>query len=107
MSKFYDAFKLLCNMYDNDAINTNVNKLLNNATMPFNKYTELKNDYNTEGTAYSQILSTLSTYYNNLKNKRSNIPSLPGIATEFFAPSSSIATKLFIVLSIFGAIALF
>ncbi|ETB56402.1 hypothetical protein YYC_05830 [Plasmodium yoelii 17X] len=87
--------------------------MLNNATMFVNKYTELKNDYNTEGTAYSQILSTLSTDYDNLKNKCSNIPSLLEITSNIYAQrfevtsSSSITNKLIIILLIFAAIAFF
>ncbi|ETB60534.1 hypothetical protein YYC_02799 [Plasmodium yoelii 17X] len=78
-----------------------------------NKYTELNTGYNTEGTAYSQILSILLTDYDNLKNKRSNIPSIPEITPKIYAQisevtlsSSSIGNILFIVLSIFGAIAI-
>ncbi|CXI28619.1 BIR protein [Plasmodium berghei] len=131
MSKFYDAFKLLCNMYGNVATNTNGATLSNNATNFVNTYTEL-NNYNGEGTAYRQILSSLSTDYDNIKKKCSNIPSLPDIKTTQNATkspekvsatisvtnsvqtssqtsrvtsSSPIGNKLFTILSVFGAIA--
>ncbi|CXI37613.1 BIR protein [Plasmodium berghei] len=128
MSKFYDAFKLLCSMHGNIAKNQTGNKLSNNANDFVKKYTELNNIYNIEGTLHSQILSALSTDYDNIKKKCSNIQSLPDIkttqnsvkspeqngqssepisaqASEVTSSNSSIGNKLFTVLSIFGAIA--
>ncbi|SBW38313.1 BIR protein [Plasmodium berghei] len=125
LSKFYDASKLICSMYGNVAQNQTDDKLSNNATSFVNKYTELNNIYNNEGAPHSQILSALSTDYNNLKKERDNIPSLPekkttqdhvqsskdnseqisGQFSEDTSSSSSIGNKLFTVLSIFGAIA--
>ncbi|CXH21493.1 BIR protein [Plasmodium berghei] len=134
LSKFYDPFKLLCSMYGNAAMNINDATLSNTATSFVNTYTELNNNYNAKGTAYSQILSALSTDYNNLKTKCKDCSSLPAIKTtqnhvlssknnseqssgqssrQFSAKtyevtsSSSIGNKLFTVLSIFGAIAFF
>ncbi|SCL83918.1 BIR protein [Plasmodium berghei] len=134
LSKFYNASKLICSMYGNVATNTNDATMSNNATSFVNKYTELNNIYNNEGVPHSQILSALSTDYNNLKNKCKNCPSLPEISTPQITikdpkqttviryennfeqisaqtprvtSSSPIGNKLFTVLSIFGAIAFF
>ncbi|SCL86693.1 Plasmodium variant antigen protein Cir/Yir/Bir, putative [Plasmodium berghei] len=91
------------------------------------KYKNLnENSNNTEGSPYRKILSTLSTDYNNLKNKCSDSSSFPSIETtqisvkgseqtvqnsaqtsEVALLSSSIGNKLIPVLSIFGAIAFF
>ncbi|SBW38204.1 BIR protein [Plasmodium berghei] len=79
LSKFYDASKLICSMYGNVAMNKHEN-LPDNAFNFVNKYAEL-NNHNIEDTSYSKILSVLSTDYNNLKNKCSNIQSLPDIKT--------------------------
>ncbi|ETB61203.1 hypothetical protein YYC_01142 [Plasmodium yoelii 17X] len=117
MSKFYDAFKLLCNVYDNYTTNTDENTLLNSANAFVKKYTELNNNCNIEGTARSKIFYALSTNYDNFKNscnssgvKCKDFQSLPEI-TEFsalssgYTSSSSIGKRLFTVLSIFGTIA--
>ncbi|CDU16880.1 uncharacterized protein PY17X_0602800 [Plasmodium yoelii] len=112
MSKFYDAFKLLCIMYNADATNKDDNTLSDNATRFVQKYIELTN-YNIEDTPRSQILSTLLTDYNNLKIKCKSCTSLPDItnisalASVYTSSSSSIGKRLFAVLSIFGAIAFF
>ncbi|CXH98591.1 BIR protein [Plasmodium berghei] len=127
MSKFYDAFKLLCNMHDKVARNQTGDILLNNATSFVEKYTELNNRYN-NGAPHNKIFYVLSDDYNNLKNtckeaKDSNFPPLPEIKTqqitiknpeqnsaqtsEVTSSNSSIGNKLFTVLSIFGAIAFF
>ncbi|CDS44870.1 PIR protein [Plasmodium yoelii] len=119
MSNFYDAFKLICNMYGKVSKNEYDNTLSNNAIDFIIKYTELKNGSNIKDNLHNQILSALSTNYNNLKNKcdnakPSNFSSLPEITTnisaltsEYTSSSSSIGNKLFTVLSIFGAIAFF
>ncbi|CDU20356.1 PIR protein [Plasmodium yoelii] len=117
MSKFYDAFKLLCNMYYNYTANQNDTILLNSANDFVEKYTNLNNNCNIEGTARSKIFSALSTNYDNFKNhcnskgvKCKDFPSLPEI-TKFsalssgYTSSSSIGKRLFTVLSIFGTIA--
>ncbi|ETB56126.1 hypothetical protein YYC_05838 [Plasmodium yoelii 17X] len=110
--KFYDASKLLCNMYINVAKNQKGDILSNNANDFVKKYIELYNKYN-NGAPHNQILSALSTDYNNLKDKCTNCSSLPEIETSISAlrsgdtSSSSIGNKLFTVLSIFGAIAFF
>ncbi|SBW38216.1 Plasmodium variant antigen protein Cir/Yir/Bir, putative [Plasmodium berghei] len=130
MSKFYDAFKLLCNMYGNVAKNQIDDILLNNSNDFVKKYTELKDDNTIEDTVRSKIVSTLLTDYNNLKTKCKNCPSLREIKTtqdhvqiskdnsgEFseqasaqtsrVISSSPIGNKFFTVLSIFSAIAFF
>ncbi|EAA18287.1 putative yir3 protein [Plasmodium yoelii yoelii] len=97
ISKFYNAFKSLCNLYTQiDKDNHNCMNYLKDDN-EFNKnYEKLKNDSNiTKNESYRQLLSTLLNDYNNLKNK-CNGTSFP-----------SIASKLFIVLSIFGAIGIF
>ncbi|ETB59350.1 hypothetical protein YYC_02868 [Plasmodium yoelii 17X] len=118
LSKFYDAFKLICDMYGNVETNKHEN-LPNNANDFINKYTELNNNCNIKGAARSKIFSALSTNYDNFKNyctskgiECKDFSSLPEI-TEFsaltsgYTSSSSIGNKLFTVLSIFGAIAFF
>ncbi|SCL83820.1 BIR protein [Plasmodium berghei] len=129
ISKFYDAFKTLCEMYSAfDGSTSNCTKCSEKANKFVQKYKELNGDSsNTEGTSYNKMLSTLSTDYNNLKNKCSNIASFPEINTstniekspeqasvqnsaqtsEVTSLSSSIGNKLIPVLSIFGAIAFF
>ncbi|EAA21141.1 putative yir4 protein [Plasmodium yoelii yoelii] len=115
LSEFYDASKLICNMYGNAAQNQTGNILSNNVNDFASQYTELNNKYKDKGTPHSKILSALSTDYNNIKGKRKDYQTLPEI-TEFSAlaskygvtsSSSSIGNKLFTVLSIFGAIAFF
>ncbi|VTZ78742.1 uncharacterized protein PY17X_1000500 [Plasmodium yoelii] len=119
LSKFYDAFKLICSMYSNVETN-NHDKLPNNANDFIDKYKELNNNYNIKGTGRSKIFSALSTNYNNLKNyctskgiKYKDFPLIPDTEAEIYAltsedtSSSSIGNKLFTVLSIFGAIAFF
>ncbi|ETB60532.1 hypothetical protein YYC_02797 [Plasmodium yoelii 17X] len=97
ISKFYYAFKSLCNLYTQiDKDNHNCKNYLKDDNEFIKKYEELKKDSNiTKNDSYSQLLSTLLNDYNKLKDKCSDISS-----------SSSIANKLFIVLSIFGAIAI-
>ncbi|ETB61161.1 hypothetical protein YYC_02087 [Plasmodium yoelii 17X] len=117
LSKFYDTFKLLCSMYDTAGMNTDKNTLLNNANKFVIKYQELNRDSsNINDSSYRKILSALSTDYDHLKNKCKNVQPLPDIKANISAltstfgdasSSSSIGSKLFTVLSIFGAIAFF
>ncbi|ETB56394.1 hypothetical protein YYC_05823 [Plasmodium yoelii 17X] len=114
LSKFYDAFKLLCSMYGDIVTSKNSETLSDNANKFVKKYQELKRDSNhTDASSYNQILSILSTDYDKLKTKCNSI-TLPDITTNISAltsedtsSSSSIGNKLFTVLSIFGAIAFF
>ncbi|EAA16983.1 putative yir2 protein [Plasmodium yoelii yoelii] len=115
LSKIYDAFKLLCNIHNNIEMSKDSNILLNSANEFVSKYQELSgNSNNNNGSSYKQILTALSTDYNNLKNKRSSTTPLPDISADMSeyisrvrSSSSSTGKKLFTVLSIFGAIAFF
>ncbi|ETB59352.1 hypothetical protein YYC_02870 [Plasmodium yoelii 17X] len=124
ISNFYVAFKSLCNMYTElDASNPTCKDYLEKAQEFVKKYNELnENSNNIDGSSYRQILSTLSTDYNNFKKyctkngvDCNDIPSLSPIKTkendlkgsehisEVTSSSSSIASKLIPVLSIFVA----
>ncbi|EAA19968.1 putative yir3 protein [Plasmodium yoelii yoelii] len=115
VSKLYNAFKLLCEIYTEFNGNmSNCTKCSEKANKFVNQYEELNDPNNIKDIAYCQALSTLSNDYNNLKNKCKSFRSLPEITTKCSAQmsvvtssSSSIANKLFIVLSIFGAIGIF
>ncbi|CDU17122.1 hypothetical protein YYC_04110 [Plasmodium yoelii 17X] len=113
LSKFYDASKLICNMYGNAAKNQTGETLSNDATSFVQKYKDLNNKYNNEGPLSLQILPALLTDYNNLNKQCSDIPSFSEIAPKISALASedtsisSIGNRLFTVLSIFGAIAFF
>ncbi|ETB61207.1 hypothetical protein YYC_01146 [Plasmodium yoelii 17X] len=120
LSKFYDAFKLICSVYGNVAQNQISDTLSNDATSFVDKYIELNNNHNIEDIARSKILPVLLTDYDNLKNsctkKGANCKDLlflPDITTKMSAlssrdtSSSSIGKRLFTVLSIFGVIAFF
>ncbi|SCL94580.1 Plasmodium variant antigen protein Cir/Yir/Bir, putative [Plasmodium chabaudi adami] len=120
ISRFYNALKLLCNMYNE--INGDVPNCANNhgnANKIINEYQNLlnDNDIGTDGSSYRQMLSTLSTDYDNFKKYCDekctgckSIPSLPttkttqlsGHISEDTSSSSSIASKLIPALSIFA-----
>ncbi|SCL86723.1 Plasmodium variant antigen protein Cir/Yir/Bir, putative, partial [Plasmodium chabaudi chabaudi] len=73
ISTFYDAFKSLCNMYnDFSEDDPDCRQCLDDAKKFAKKYEILFNDNNndtdTEGSLYSQILSILSTDYYNFIN---------------------------------------
>ncbi|VTZ81095.1 PIR protein [Plasmodium yoelii] len=125
ISELYDAFKLLCEMYTEFNENTsNCTKCSGKADQFVKKYEKLKNDSSiAKNSSYSKVLCTLSTDYDNLKNKCKNFPLFPEINTtqnsvkcsenilkqisEDASSSSSITNKLLLVLSIFGAIGIF
>ncbi|ETB59340.1 hypothetical protein YYC_02858 [Plasmodium yoelii 17X] len=117
ISELYDAFKLLCKMYTGfDESTSNCTNCLQYAKEFFEKYEKLNKESNIiNNGSFNQILSTLSTDYNKLKDKCSDSSSFPLIELKQISAlksgetssSSSIANKLFIVLSIFGAIAIF
>ncbi|CDS44306.1 YIR protein, partial [Plasmodium yoelii] len=137
ISKFYDAFSTLCNMYvEINEDNPNCEHYLNKANEFVGKYKKLMEDSNiTKNSSCRQILVNLSNDYDNFKKKCndikcSNSSSFPTIEktanfvetieqysgqtgqiythiSEDASSSSSITSKLFIVLSIFGAIAFF
>ncbi|VTZ73976.1 PIR protein [Plasmodium yoelii] len=124
ISNFYEAFKLLCEMYaEFDDKTPYCTKSSENANKFVKKYNELNKDHSITGNiSYNQLLSTLSKDYDNFMNKYNNTQCsksspLPTIeTTENFAQqilqssedtssSSSATNKLFTVLSIFGVIA--
>ncbi|SBW38288.1 BIR protein, partial [Plasmodium berghei] len=125
--KFYDAFKLLCEMYSAfDGSTSNCTNCSGKANQFVEEYKNLKeNSSVTKNSSYSKVLSILSTDYNSLKNKCNDTLSFPSIETtqnttkiteqtvqnsaqtSEVTSSSSIGDKLIPVLSIFGAIAFF
>ncbi|VTZ75100.1 PIR protein [Plasmodium yoelii] len=71
ISKFYDAFKSLCEMYTEfDEDNPKCEKYLEGDNEFVKKYDQLKKDSDiNKDDSYSQIFSILSNDYDNLKNK--------------------------------------
>ncbi|SCM01019.1 Plasmodium variant antigen protein Cir/Yir/Bir, putative [Plasmodium chabaudi adami] len=118
ISKFYEAFKILCSMY-NDINSDPIDciKYLSKAKEFVDKYQNLLNDSDigTKDSSYRKILSSLSTDYDNFKsycNEKCHgceqIPDLTDIRTKTFAQSyedasssTSIASKLIPVLLAF------
>ncbi|ETB56079.1 hypothetical protein YYC_05888 [Plasmodium yoelii 17X] len=78
ISKFYDAFKSLCEMYiEFDEDNQKCEKYLEGDNEYVKKYEQLKKDSDiNKDNSYSQIFSILSKDYDNLKNKCNNFPSI-------------------------------
>ncbi|ETB61187.1 hypothetical protein YYC_01126 [Plasmodium yoelii 17X] len=78
MSKFYEAFILLCDMYNGlDDVNPKCEKYLECDNEFLKKYEELKKYSSTsESNSYTQMLSILSNDYDNLKSKCNNFSSL-------------------------------
>ncbi|ETB59978.1 hypothetical protein, variant [Plasmodium yoelii 17X] len=125
ISKLYNAFTELCTMHlEFNEEEPDCNKYLTDAKIFVERYKKLKGDSNiTKDNPYYKLLSTLSNDYDNFKNKCSvkcsNSSSFPTIektensaqkivqSSEDTSSSSSVTNKLFIVLSIFGAIAFF
>ncbi|SCL91342.1 Plasmodium variant antigen protein Cir/Yir/Bir, putative, partial [Plasmodium chabaudi adami] len=112
ISKFYDAFKSLCNMYNEFAEDdSDCTKNLGDAKKFVEKYEILLNNNNnndTEDSLYSQILSILSTDYDNFVKKCYEkkgcgyFPSLPVYPRSF-----SIKMTLIPITFIFVAIPIF
>ncbi|ETB63538.1 hypothetical protein YYC_00015 [Plasmodium yoelii 17X] len=125
ISKFYDAFNTLCNMYvEINEDNPNCGYFLKKSNEFVEKYKNLMEDSDiTKNSLYSQILVNLSNDYDNFKKEYNKCSSFPSIETtdnsvhtskltsaqtyEVTPSSSSISKNLFIVLSIFGAIGFF
>ncbi|CDU17764.1 PIR protein [Plasmodium yoelii] len=134
MSKYYNAFKLLCEMYtEGNTDESSCTKSLEHAKEFVEKYKELSEDSSiAENSSCSQILSSLSTDYNNLKKKcnelgcndfpllqeikttqdhvkssKDNSEQIYGQSSEATSSSSSITNKLIPVLSTFAAIPIF
>ncbi|ETB58555.1 hypothetical protein YYC_03857 [Plasmodium yoelii 17X] len=96
MSKFYDLFKNLCNMYINIGKKNKGGIYLEYAKKFANEYKKLFNDNdndNNEGNSYNKILSALSSdYYNFGKNKVDNKPiELPSLPTKKTAENGDIS----------------
>ncbi|CDU17369.1 PIR protein [Plasmodium yoelii] len=136
-SKFYKAFKSLCEIYTEFDENTsNCTNYSETAKEFVKQYEELYKDDNiTKDSSYSKVLCTLSNDYDNFKKKCNDNSSLPTIETEKISEicseqtskkthvagyeewsgeisedtssSSSIASKLIPVLLIFAAIPIF
>ncbi|CAD2109144.1 PIR protein CIR protein [Plasmodium vinckei] len=108
--KFYEALKTLCNIYnDCNKSELDCNKCLGDANKFADQFKELiKDSKNIENISYSQMLSTLSDDYNNLKNiydsnNCTDFPSIPKIKTP---PSKLIpALSTFSVIPVFLGIA--
>ncbi|CAD2088797.1 CIR protein PIR protein [Plasmodium vinckei lentum] len=122
ISNFYEAFDILCKMYNAYSETTKkCTNFLEKGREFAEKYNKLNKDSNNKSDSYKNVLHSLSTDYNNLKkylsdncNDSSDISSFPeiGIAPgpfEIFeaTSSSSIASKLISVLLIFSAIPVF
>ncbi|SCL83744.1 Plasmodium variant antigen protein Cir/Yir/Bir, putative [Plasmodium chabaudi chabaudi] len=97
MSKLYEAFILLCNMYTEiDANKSNCTKCSQKAHEFVKKFKILNDDSNnTEGSSYTQLLHTLSNDYDNLKKKCANcqsinLPTLPSIKPKKISPPNSV-----------------
>ncbi|ETB57994.1 hypothetical protein YYC_04770 [Plasmodium yoelii 17X] len=134
--KFYKAFKSLCELYTEfDKNMSNCTKCSEKAEEFVKQYQELYKDHNTKDSSYSKVLCTLSNDYDNFKKKCNDNSSLPTIETEKISEicseetskkthvtgydelsgefseaalsELSLVSKLFIVLSIFGAITIF
>ncbi|ETB58020.1 hypothetical protein YYC_04113 [Plasmodium yoelii 17X] len=135
ISKFYDPFKSLCNLYTElDDKKKNCKKCSDKANKFVEKYKELNEDSDiTDSSPYKEIFSKLSNDYDNLKNeckddKDSKFPSLTDTNTpqdtgqiteqtgrtgetvqksDVTSSSSSIVSKLVPFVSIFAAISIF
>ncbi|ETB60759.1 hypothetical protein YYC_02368 [Plasmodium yoelii 17X] len=112
MSKFYDAFILLCDMYIEFETNSDCDNYLEKAKKFVEKYDELNEYYNNgKYSPYNQLLSTLSNDYNNFKNKckdaqSSNFPSLPTYSRKLVIKRTLIPIAfIFVAVSIFLGIA--
>ncbi|CDU20354.1 PIR protein [Plasmodium yoelii] len=83
ISKFYEAFKLLYEMYYAfDGSTSNCKKCSKNVNQFVETYENLYKNYNnTDSIPYKKILFTLSTDYNKLKNECNGIQSFPSIET--------------------------
>ncbi|EAA19761.1 putative yir1 protein, partial [Plasmodium yoelii yoelii] len=121
ISKFYEAFKLLCKIpTESKEDKLDCKEYLGYANNIVGKFNELNRNSSISGdSSYSQVWSTLSTDYDNFKEdynvKCVGIPSLPPIkSTQNYIQSSgvtssslSIVKKLILALSIFSAITIF
>ncbi|CAD2087439.1 CIR protein PIR protein [Plasmodium vinckei lentum] len=125
ISKFYSLLKSLCSMYNDTNKDTpDCTKFSQKANEFGDEYQKLlnNNNFDTDDSSHTTLLSSLSTDYYNFKkycnekcNGCSSIPSLPTTKTtqlsahisEDTSSSSSIATTLIPALSIFSIIPVF
>ncbi|EAA17661.1 putative yir3 protein, partial [Plasmodium yoelii yoelii] len=115
VSKLYDAFNTLCDIYNElDINNSNCTKCSGKANKFVEKYEQFTKDHDIfEDNSNFHVLIYLLNDYANLKNKCKNFPFTPDIEkiisehVSEVTSSSSIASKLIPILSIFGAIAFF
>ncbi|WBY54854.1 PIR protein [Plasmodium yoelii yoelii] len=108
MSKFYDAFILLCDICT--GVDENSSKCDNNlekAKKFAKKYDELNEDYNNgRDNPYNQLLSTLSYDYYNFQSICNDFPLLPTYSRKFVIKSTLISIGfIFVAVSIFLGIA--
>ncbi|CDS44055.1 PIR protein [Plasmodium yoelii] len=125
ISKFYDAFKLLCKMHteSNDG-NIECNQYLEYVNNIVDKFKKLNDDSSISGdSSYSKVWYTLSTDYDSFKKKCDSFPSFPSIkitqhqikssehgsvqSSDVTSSSLSIVKKLILALSIFSATTIF
>ncbi|CDR19172.1 YIR protein [Plasmodium yoelii] len=108
MSKFYDAFILLCDICTGvNEEKKNCDNYLEKAEEFVEKYDELNEDYyNGINSPYNQLLSTLSDDYYNLKSICYDFPLLPTYSRKFVIKSTLISIGfIFVAVSIFLGIA--
>ncbi|EUD71217.1 hypothetical protein YYG_03272 [Plasmodium vinckei petteri] len=122
ISNFYEAFEILCKMYNTCNETTKIcTDFLEKAEEFAKKYKELNKDSNNKSDSYKRVLYNLSTDYNNFKKycaennddckDNSSFPEIeaPDGPFEIFEAtlSSSISSKLIPGLLIFAAIPIF
>ncbi|VTZ78710.1 PIR protein [Plasmodium yoelii] len=122
ISKFYEAFKLLCKIpTESKEDKLDCKEYLGYANNIVGKFNELNRNSSISGdSSYSKVWSTLSTDYENFKKDYTgincgDIPSFPSIkitqnhlqSSDVTSSSLSIVKKLILALSIFSAITIF
>ncbi|CDS44582.1 YIR protein, partial [Plasmodium yoelii] len=108
MSKFYDAFILLCDICTGvNEENKNCDTFSEQAEEFVEKYDELNEEYyNGINSPYNQLLSTLSDDYYNLQSTCYDFPLLPTYSRKFVIKSTLIPIAfIFVAVSIFLGIA--
>ncbi|EAA18382.1 putative yir3 protein, partial [Plasmodium yoelii yoelii] len=107
ISKLYDAFSTLCDMYIEFETNSDCDNYIEKAKKFVEIYDKLNEDYNNgKESPYNQLLSTLSNDYNNFKNKCNHFPSLPTYSRKLVIKRTLIPIAfIFVAVSIFLGIA--
>ncbi|ETB58002.1 hypothetical protein YYC_04778 [Plasmodium yoelii 17X] len=107
VSEFYEAFKLLCNLYNELGNNKNCENYLEDNEF-LKKYEKLKNDSDITGNElYNQLLSTLLKDYDDSELTFGQDSEQDVYNSDVASSSSSIVSKLIPVLLIFGTISIF